>query len=286
MVATAVAMLASRRTTRVSTPANGLLAVVLLRAPALVPQCVPAGTSFPQFDGYFLWLVAYSLIIYDRDDRAPDAVDDSGVRALQPEDVPVRNARRGCRSGSAFALGNGRRSRVVPEFRRVRDRNVRVLPDRHLSRTGASAVVAEMEVPGCCLGIAGTSLAGMVVSSSRGALMGGAAVIVFMLVRSKYKMRALVAGIVVGALFFLAIPPEQKQRLSESGSDETSQLQAHILEERHQDDKRSSGVRGRLRELASPTIGIISTAGSRSAHNIFIQASSELGYSGCWHSCC
>src|ERR1019366_163907 len=50
------------------------------------------------------------------------------------------------------------------------------------------------------LGIAGTALAGMVVSSSRGALLGGAAVIVFMVWRSKYKARALVGGGIGGAL--------------------------------------------------------------------------------------
>ena len=40
------------------------------------------------------------------------------------------------------------------------------------------------------LGIAASALGGMVASSSRGALLGGAAVMAFMLARSKYKVKA------------------------------------------------------------------------------------------------
>jgi O-antigen ligase len=129
------------------------------------------------------------------------------------------------------------------------------------------------------LGIAGTALVGMIVSSSRGALLGGAAVIVFMLWRSKYKTRALVGGVIVGAVLYLAIPAEQKQRLSASGSDQTSQQRLtywkHGVTMTNDHPLLGVGYGNWEPYYRDHYEGQVQVS-----HNIFIQAASELGYSG------
>ncbi len=67
-----------------------------------------------------------------------------------------------------------------------------------------------------------TSVIGMLASSSRGALLGGGAVLFWFLMRSRHRVRTLIAtaAIVVAAVAIL--PDEQKQRLTNMGSDPTS----------------------------------------------------------------
>lgn len=84
------------------------------------------------------------------------------------------------------------------------------------------------------LACAGSSLVGMVASSSRGALFGGAAVMLFMLYRSKHKTRGLVAGVVVGAIVYLAHPhPAKATVFGLRHGQDLSKPATHVLEERH-----------------------------------------------------
>jgi len=73
------------------------------------------------------------------------------------------------------------------------------------------------------LGMPVTAVIGIVGSSSRGALVGLAAVIMWSLFRGKRRLRAALGVAVLCAAVWLLIPPEQKARLSASGTDYTSQ---------------------------------------------------------------
>lgn len=278
MMAGCVAVLASRRTTRVSTPANGLL---LLYSFVLVLSSVNAyrpAESFQQLDGYFLWLVSYALIIY-----------------------VVTTERRMLLMMLAFTLFNlkmsmfATRSWVSIGFA-FRDWGVGGAPGwfQNSGEFGIEmcvffpiitylALALRPRLPAwkfvLLLACAGSSLVGMVASSSRGALFGGAAVMLFMLYRSKHKTRGLVAGVVVGAIVYLAIPPQQKQRFSDSGTDKTSQLRLTYWKNgiRMTNDHPLLGVgyanwTHYYRDHFEGRVQVV--------HNIFIQASSELGYTG------
>src|SRR5690606_15925554 len=117
-----------------------------------------------------------------------------------------------------------------------------------------------------------TAVASMVASSSRGALVGGGAVALWWVVRSKQRVRSLLAITLLGVLTWAVVPPEQKARFSSAGEDDTSTSRI---------ERWTAGI-----EMANdyPVLGIgynnwLSYAGPLS-HNIFIEAWSELGYTG------
>lgn len=117
-----------------------------------------------------------------------------------------------------------------------------------------------------------TAVAGMVASSSRGALIGGASVALWWVIRSKHRVRALLAMALVGFLTWTVVPPEQKIRFTTAGSDDTSISRL---------DRWEAGI-----DMANqyPILGIgYNNWGAYYgplSHNIFIQAWSELGYTG------
>jgi putative inorganic carbon (hco3(-)) transporter len=124
-----------------------------------------------------------------------------------------------------------------------------------------------------------TAMTGMISSSSRGALVGGAAVCLWMVLKSRYKFKALVALVVVGIAILLALPPEQLQRFEESGEDRTSITRI---------ERWNKGL-----DMASryPLLGVgyfnwsladqtYYGGDGQLSHNIYIQALSELGYVG------
>lgn len=123
-----------------------------------------------------------------------------------------------------------------------------------------------------------TALIGMVASSSRGAMLGGATVGLWMLLRSRYKVRGLLAIAGFGLVLFAITPPEQKARLGASGSDGTSVERLEMWKD---------GIRI---AMENPVLGIgywnwipyRESQGKRRllSHNIFIQCVSELGFVG------
>lgn len=67
-----------------------------------------------------------------------------------------------------------------------------------------------------------TALTGAIASSSRGALLAMAVLGLWMLARSRYKVRGLITLAVVGALVWTVLPEQQKARFTAAGEDETS----------------------------------------------------------------
>jgi len=124
-----------------------------------------------------------------------------------------------------------------------------------------------------------TSVIGMLASSSRGALLGGGAVLFWFLMRSRHRVRTLIAtaAIVVAAVAIL--PDEQKQRLTNMGSDPTSLRRLTYWKD------------GITITNEHPILGIgfanwpqyyrrYYNPRGQLPHNIFVQAGSELGYTG------
>lgn len=129
-----------------------------------------------------------------------------------------------------------------------------------------------------------TALMSIIASSSRGALLGAAAVGLWWLVFVSRRFRAAVGIALATAVVWVAIPEQQKTRLNQMGDDKTSD--ARLV--RWQD-----GI-----EIMNdhPVLGVGygnwipyypehygyrgNQLGTGLSHNIFIEAGSELGYTG------
>jgi O-antigen ligase len=122
------------------------------------------------------------------------------------------------------------------------------------------------------------ALLSIVGSSSRGALVGLAAVAAWMVSKTRYKVRGLVSMAVVAAVVYWLLPPEQLARLQDSGTDYTSVTRTTMwkrgLELMHQYPFLGIGYKNwspYMKNLyGQPLL----------PHNIFIEAGSELGYTG------
>jgi O-antigen ligase len=127
-------------------------------------------------------------------------------------------------------------------------------------------------------GAAGTGVTGIIGSSSRGALLGVAAVTLWLLMKSPRKIRGLAAAIVLAAVAYAIIPPAQKARLEAMGGDPTSVSRTtywlHGLEIMRDYPILGIGY-GNWAEYHDVVYGRRALP-----HNIFIQAGAELGYTG------
>lgn len=124
-----------------------------------------------------------------------------------------------------------------------------------------------------------TGLTGMLSSSNRGTLVGGAAVIIWMFLKSRYKFKALCALALIGLLAFQFIPEEQKKRFEVAGNDQTSVTRLN------------NWKKGLKMAEMYPVFGVgyknwqvadrqFFDGNALLAHNIFVECMSELGYSG------
>lgn len=118
----------------------------------------------------------------------------------------------------------------------------------------------------------------IVASSSRGALVGLAAVGLWMLVRSRYRIRGLVGLALLAGSVWLVLPAEQKERLSVMGDDGTSQNRLTYWAEGIKTIRQYpiSGVGYENWQPYSRRTG----GGGGLLHNIFLQAGAELGLFG------
>lgn len=125
-----------------------------------------------------------------------------------------------------------------------------------------------------------TAIMSVIATSSRGALIGSAAALLWMLIKSKARVKGLLAISIIAIAVYSYLPPEQYQRFQSSGDDKTSVTRLirwkaglEIMDEH-------------------PILGIgyanwMSYYGdfyTKSLvglpHNIFIDAGAELGYTG------
>lgn len=127
-------------------------------------------------------------------------------------------------------------------------------------------------------GIIATIVTGTVGSSSRGAMIGMVAAAAFLFARSKHKLKAGVALVIVGFAAVLLLPEQSLDRFRTIGEDETSTSRRVYWD---------AGIEA-LQE--NPVLGIGYANWSTYMneryesmglpHNIFVQAGAELGYLG------
>ncbi|HEX6750637.1 MAG TPA: O-antigen ligase family protein [Longimicrobium sp.] len=123
-----------------------------------------------------------------------------------------------------------------------------------------------------------TAVTGIVASSSRGAVLGLAAVALWMLLKSRYRARALLGTALLTVFVLVILPPEQKARFQTAGTDNTSV------------NRKEYWKRGREIMRDYPVLGIgyanwpdyhQANWGYRALpHNIFLEAGAEMGYTG------
>jgi putative inorganic carbon (hco3(-)) transporter len=126
--------------------------------------------------------------------------------------------------------------------------------------------------------IAATAITGAIGSSSRGALIGVAVVALWMLLKSRHKVRGLVVTVVLAGVVWGITPPEQKARFQSAGDDETSISRTtnwkHGIEMMKEYPVLGIGY-GNWEEYHNRRYGT-----PLLPHNIFIEAGSQLGVSG------
>jgi len=118
----------------------------------------------------------------------------------------------------------------------------------------------------------------IVASSSRGGLVGLAAVALWLLAKSRYKVRALVGTVILSVSVYFLLPEAQIQRLQNMGDDVTSvsrtELWSHGLKIMSEYPVLGIGYKNWL------TYHELHYGLRLLPHNIFIEAGSELGYVG------
>jgi putative inorganic carbon (HCO3(-)) transporter len=278
MMAAALAVLAAPRSVRVASPANGFLllfsgVIVLSSITAYRPEW-----SYSQYDGYFLWLIAYWLIVR--------TVTTERRMLMMILAFVLFNLKMTQFSTRAWiSIGFGFRAWGTGGgpgwFQNSGEFGIEMcvfFPIVTYLALGLQPRLPKWKFL-MLLGIASTALIGMVVSASRGALFGGAAVMAFMALRSKYRVRALFAAAVVGSVFFFAIPAEQAARLSASGTDNTSVSRLtywrHGIQMTNDFPVLGVGYGNWVPYYRDHFEGRVQVC-----HNIFVQAAAELGYTG------
>ena len=124
-----------------------------------------------------------------------------------------------------------------------------------------------------------SAVVSMIASSSRGALLGGAGAALWMVAKSKYRVRAFVGMGVVAFVVITSIPEKQLNRFKASGTDNTSTLRLKYWQDgiKITNDLPLTGV-GFANWI--PYYHRYYNPKGQVPHNIFIQASSEIGYPG------
>lgn len=124
-----------------------------------------------------------------------------------------------------------------------------------------------------------SGLTGMVSSSNRGTLVGGAAVIFLIFLKSKYNFKGLIVLFIVSIILINMVPDQQKERFQSAGEDRTSISRLNNWKKGLDMAEKFPvfGVGFKNWQIADREFyngtGLLS-------HNIFIECVSELGYLG------
>jgi len=104
-------------------------------------------------------------------------------------------------------------------------------------------------------------------------------VMLFFLLKSKYKIKGTIALLLILGAVYLAIPEEQKMRFQQAGDDQTSIARIERWEKGLEMARRYPllGVGYKNWEIADRRLFF---GGGAYCHNIFVECMSELGYSG------
>jgi O-antigen ligase len=129
-----------------------------------------------------------------------------------------------------------------------------------------------------------TALGTVVASSSRGAVIGSALALLWILAKSKYRTRGFIGLAVVGMLVFMMLPPEFMARFDTMGEDNSSKLRLEYWAWGWEATKAHPllglGYGNWIPEYSQFLIDNGINRPPQVSHNIFIQAGSELGFTG------
>lgn len=127
--------------------------------------------------------------------------------------------------------------------------------------------------------VAASALVSMVVTSSRGAIIGAAAIGLWFLLRSQQKLKATVAIAAASLAIWLIIPQESKARFSEMGEDQTSQSRLTYWKDAVEITNNHPFL-GIGYENWIPYYRSRYNPRGELPHNFLLECSSELGYVG------
>jgi O-antigen ligase len=119
----------------------------------------------------------------------------------------------------------------------------------------------------------------IVASTSRGAVVGLAAAVCWMLLRSRRRVTALASAIVLALAVLALMPAETKEKFGEAGDDRNSvsRLESWTYGIAMANSHPVFGVgHGNFKEYARANFNPV----ANDAHNIFVEAAAELGYTG------
>ena len=125
-----------------------------------------------------------------------------------------------------------------------------------------------------------TAMASVIATSSRGAIVGAAAALLWMVGKSKARVKALLAIAIISIVVYSFLPPEQHQRFQSSGEDKTSTTRL-VRWEAGLDMMENNPILGvGYRNWMSYYRDFYGQKDVGLPHNIFIDAGAELGYTG------
>ena len=132
-----------------------------------------------------------------------------------------------------------------------------------------------------------SALISIVASSSRGAVVGLAPVILWMLLKSTKRIQGLTLAAILAVGVWFILPAEQKERFSSMGEDDTSQSRlvywTRGMEMMREHPVTGIGYKNWLRYSRvnyEPLYGKGGNPIVQLPHNIFVEAGAELGYTG------
>ena len=259
-------------------------AVIVLSSLTAADPSVAIG----QWRLWFSWIAVYFLII-----NVVNSEQRLVVFTVVLADGQLLHVAGGCKAIRATRLhvcGLGRdwSPGLVQQLGGIWHRDVHVPCCRMAVLPGRSALSNEM-AQAVCLLMPLTAILGIIGSSSRGALLGLGALGVWLLLRTKHRVRSAVGVAVLAGAVWLIVPQEFKERFSAAGEDYTSQTREtywrHGLEMAREHPVLGIGYGNWLtyysKHYVDPTAHWYDPEGRvQVSHNIFIQCMAELGYVG------
>ncbi|MBJ6801426.1 O-antigen ligase family protein [Geomonas propionica] len=125
-----------------------------------------------------------------------------------------------------------------------------------------------------------TALTGAISCSSRGALVGVAGILLFMMFKTKNKLKVLFLVIITVCLAFVLLPDKQKERLVASGQDNTSVSRLQLWEVGLDMVRRHPVLGVGYKNWGVAQAEVYGTQNQLLPHNVFIECAAELGLSG------
>ncbi|MBJ6749824.1 O-antigen ligase family protein [Geomonas anaerohicana] len=125
-----------------------------------------------------------------------------------------------------------------------------------------------------------TALTGAISCSSRGALVGVVSILLFMLFKTKNKLKVLFIVITTICLVYVLLPDKQKERLVASGQDNTSVSRLQLWGVGLDMVRRHPVLGVGYRNWGVAQTEVYGVQNQLLPHNVFIECAAELGLSG------